>query len=107
MGDRPYTFTSFNLETVIGMRYLKMKDSDASNVSLRHIVNSPDLDNLSYYKRRGIQLDCNYKNVSLGTLSDFHSAGLTICAWVIDDKETAWDYIQRDADYITTNTKLW
>lgn len=107
MGDKPYTFTSFNLETVIGMRYLKMKDNDADNVSLRHIVSSPNMDNLSYYRRRGIQLDCNYKNVSLSTLSDFHSAGLTICAWVIDDKETAWDYIQRDADYITTNTNLW
>ena len=107
MGNKPYTFTSFNLETVIGMRHLKKKDNDADNVSLRHIVNSPDMENLSYYRRRGIQLDCNYKNVTLNTLSDFHSAGLTICAWVIDDKETAWNYIQRDADYITTNTKLW
>lgn len=104
MGDRVYTYTSFNLETLLQMRFITRNDN---NINIRHITNHPNLDNLSYYRKRKIQLDCNYKNVSLSTLNDFHAAGVTICAWVIDDKETAWDYIQRDADYITTNTKLW
>lgn len=106
MGENEYTFTSFDLDTVVDMYHIKRKRGD-NNIKLRHIVNHPNTQNITYYKKRGIQLDCDYRNVSIATLQRFQEAGLTMCVWTIDDQELAWDYIQAGADYITTNTKFW
>lgn len=106
MGNSQYTFTSFDLDTVVDMYHIKKGKGD-TNVNLRHIVSYPNTQNITYYKKRGIQLDCNYKNVSIATLQRFQDAGLTMCVWTIDDQELIWDYKQAGADYITTNTKFW
>lgn len=106
MGNRAYMYISYDLWTMKELNEA-LDLQDKSNVRIQHVVNYANTGNIKFYKEVGLELDCNYANISDATIDKFKNAGISVNVWTVDDEEKVWDYMKKKVDYITTNRKFW
>lgn len=107
MGDHPYMYIAFDSEAIEQMRDIVEEMDYADHVSFQHITKYPTITKLNYYKKNGFGLDCSYKNLSNFVMQGFQQAEVPVNIWTVDEAETAWGFLTKDIDYITTNKKFW
>lgn len=106
MGNAECRFIAFDLETMVQMRKV-LKTDTLANVTLQHVTQYPNTGNINYYRNRGIELDCNYVNISASQIKQFQNNKVKVNLWTVDDQGKVWDYIKAKVDYITTNKRFW
>lgn len=106
MGKRSYMYISYDLWTMKELNEA-LDIEDKPNVKIQHVVNYANTGNIKFYKEIGLELDCNYENVTDKTIDKFKNAGIPVNVWTVDNEEKVWDYMRKKVDYITTNKKFW